>query len=85
MVKLLLLIITLSTFGLAQQPRPTRFANCGELNRVYPNGVGRANAKDKTSRRPVTTFLRNTALYDAIVRNNANLDRDNDGIACEKR
>lgn len=56
------------------------------MNRVYPNGVGKVGAKDSTSTgRPVTAFIRNTALYNSIVRNNANLDRDKDGIACERR
>lgn len=72
----------LSTLGVAQQ---TKFRNCSEMNRVYPHGVGRVGAKDKTSGTPVTTFARNNALYDAIFRNRPSLDRDRDGIACERR
>lgn len=67
--------------GYAQQ---TKFANCTEMNRVYPHGVGRLGAKDRTRGIPVTTFVRNTALYDAIFNNNRSLDRDRDGIACER-
>jgi hypothetical protein len=59
----------------------TRYANCTALHTVYVHGVGRSGAKDKTSGTPVTTFYRNTGLYNL----NTKLDRDKDGIACEKR
>ena len=59
----------------------TRYANCTALNAVYPHGVGRSGAVDKTSGTPVTTFYRNTSLYNL----NTKSDRDKDGIACEKR
>ena len=56
------------------------FANCTELNRAYAHGVGKPGARDSTSGKPVTTFLRSAALYAA----NSGSDRDKDGIACEK-
>ena len=56
------------------------FANCTKLNRVYPHGVGKPNAVDRTSGTKVTTFKRSLALYRA----NSGSDRDRDGIACEK-
>ena len=60
----------------------TRYANCGELNAVYPHGVGRPGASDRTSgSAPVTTFLIDDLVYQA----NRSSDRDGDGIACEKR
>jgi hypothetical protein len=59
----------------------TRYANCTVLHTVYAHGVGRSGAKDKTSGTPVTSFYRNTSLYNV----NTKLDRDKDGIACEKR
>jgi Excalibur calcium-binding domain len=46
--------------------------------------VGRANARDKTTGTPVTTFKRSTRLYRTAMRYNSRLDRDKDGIACEK-
>ena len=59
-----------------------RFRNCAELNAVYPHGVGRSDAVDSTSgTERVTTFLVDDALY--LVQPGT-LDRDNDGIACEK-
>jgi hypothetical protein len=59
-----------------------RFANCSALNKRYPHGVGRYGAHDHTAsgRDPVTNFKRSNVLYAA----NRGLDRDKDGIACEK-
>jgi hypothetical protein len=59
------------------------FKNCTELNKKYPHGVGRPNARDKVSggSKPVINFKRSKALYKA----NKKSDRDGDGIACEKR
>jgi len=59
----------------------TRYVNCTALNTVYAHGVGRSGAVDKTSGTPVTTFYRDTTLYNL----NSKSDRDKDGIACEKR
>lgn len=67
------------------------YQKCADLQKIHPHGVGRSGATDKTSGTPVTTFLRHTALYQ---RNDGqspkytgerDLDRDNDGIACEKK
>ncbi|WP_261792181.1 excalibur calcium-binding domain-containing protein [Arthrobacter sp. PM3] len=72
-------------------PAPKSYKNCTELNKVYPHGVGRAGARDKTSGKPVTTFRVDNTLYSyndgAGPRHwgEHDLDRDNDGIACEKR
>ena len=57
------------------------YANCTQLHKVYPHGVGKKGAKDKTSGKRVTNFTVNTAVYNA----NKKSDRDHDGIACEKR
>ena len=61
-------------------------ANCTAVQKTYPHGVGRANARDRvTSGRPVTTWKKDTAAYDRAIRANAGLDRDKDAVACEKR
>jgi outer membrane biosynthesis protein TonB len=62
-------------------PAPRAYPNCAALNRVYPHGVGRPGAVDRTSGTRVTTFTRDAATY----RLNPGRDRDKDGIACEKR
>jgi hypothetical protein len=61
------------------------YKNCTNLNKRYPHGVGRANARDRTSGEPVTTFRRSDRLYKAAMSRNRGLGRDKDGIACEQR
>jgi hypothetical protein len=63
---------------------PPLYRNCTNFNRKYPHGVGRLKAVDETSGDPVTTFKRSTALYLLATRHNRGLDRDKDGVACEK-
>lgn len=60
------------------------YPNCKALNEVYPHGVGKPGAIDKVANErddPVSSFTVNLEVYDA---NKDRLDRDNDGIACEK-
>jgi hypothetical protein len=68
---------------------PYVWKNCTNVHTKYPHGVGKTNARDKTSGTPVTTFKRSTRLYNIAMSYNGqrgyNLDRDHDGIACEKR
>jgi len=61
-----------------------RLQNCGQLNAVYPHGVGRVGARDKTTGKPVTNFTRDTHFYLRAMHFNRGLDRDHDGIACER-
>ncbi|SBT54544.1 excalibur calcium-binding domain-containing protein [Micromonospora narathiwatensis] len=60
-----------------------QYKNCTELRKVYKHGVGKKGAKDKVrgTTKPVTNFTVNNAVY----AKNTRLDRDKDGIACEKR
>jgi excalibur calcium-binding domain-containing protein len=44
----------------------------------------RLHAHDKTTGVPVTNFLHSTKLYNLAMSYNRGLDRDKDGIACEK-
>jgi hypothetical protein len=57
------------------------FKNCTALNKVYPHGVGKTTAKDKTSGTPVKNFKKSNTVYSQ----NKKSDRDKDGIACEKK
>lgn len=75
------LLVATGPVATSAEAAPRTFKNCGELNRVYPHGVGRTGARDRTSGRPVTTFRVDTAVYNANTRR----DGDKDGIACEKR
>ncbi|MFT4010450.1 MAG: excalibur calcium-binding domain-containing protein [Nocardioidaceae bacterium] len=69
------------TAGVAEAKPAKTYKNCTALNKAYPHGVGLPGAHDHTSGKPVTTFKRSKALYNA----NSKSDRDKDGIACEKR
>ena len=64
---------------------PALYKNCTNLNKRYPHGVGKLHARDKTSGQPVTNFRRSTTLYNRAMSYNKGLDRDKDGIACEKK
>jgi Excalibur calcium-binding domain len=69
----------------ARESIPYRWKNCTIVNKRYPHGVGKRYAHDKTtSGDPVTNFYRSTLIYRRAMYYNAGLDRDKDGIACEK-
>jgi hypothetical protein len=71
--------------GAAGSAIPYKWKNCTIVNMRYPHGVGKRFAHDRTtSGDPVTNFKRSTALYLTAMRYNRGLDRDKDGIACEK-
>ena len=64
---------------------PPLYKNCTNLNKKYPHGLGKKGARDRTkSGNPVTNFYRSTKLYNLAMSYNRGLDRDKDGIACEK-
>jgi hypothetical protein len=63
---------------------PPLWKNCAHVNAKYRHGVGKLHAHDRTSGTPVTTFRRSTLLYNRAMSYNRALDRDKDGIACEK-
>ena len=63
---------------------PLLYKNCTNLNKRFPHGLGRSGARDRTSDTPVTKFKRSTKLYNVAMSFNRGLDRDKDGIACEK-
>jgi len=63
---------------------PRLYKNCTNLNQRYRHGLGKRFARDKTSGTPVTNFYRSTLLYNRAMSYNKGLDRDKDGIACEK-
>ena len=64
--------------------RTALYKNCTNLNKKYPHGLGRVGARDHTSGTSVTNFKRSTRLYKLAMSYNRGLDRDKDGIACEK-
>jgi Excalibur calcium-binding domain len=73
-----------SPFAVAARAVSAPWKNCTQVNKRYPHGVGKVRARDKTSGTPVTNFKHSNVLYLTAMRNNKGLDRDKDGIACEK-
>lgn len=69
--------------GAAGSAIPYRWKNCTIVNK-RPHGVGKLRVHDRTSGTPVTNFRRSTLIYLRAMRYNRGLDRDKDGIACEK-
>ncbi|MDP9795590.1 hypothetical protein J2S43_004102 [Catenuloplanes nepalensis] len=68
----------------AEAPKkPPVYKNCAAMNAAHPHGVARYGSIDKVrgKTKPVTKFKVMTAVYLA----NTHLDRDKDGVACEKR
>ena len=61
------------------------FANCGELNAVYPGGVARTGATGDMVSGELRPFGKTPVFDDALYEANTRRDGDKDGIACEKR
>ena len=82
----ILLASTVSAFLVATPslgspaPMDRKFANCTELNDVYPGGVAKnskvANKGGATNYTPL--------VKPKIYKANASKDRDKDGLACER-
>ena len=87
-----LLVCPLGATGADGAIKAKHYSSCAKLNADYPHGVGKTGAKDKHSKssKAVTNFKVSTKVYEMNngKRNKAtgeyDLDRDNDGIACEK-
>jgi len=62
-------------------PAPRSFKNCTEMNKMFPHGVARVGATDKTTGSKVTNFVVKPKWYQL----NKSKDRDGDGVACEKK
>jgi uncharacterized membrane protein len=86
-------VVALAAVGTASQAAtPKSYSSCTALNHVYPHGVGRSGAHDHTASgtNPVTNFKVSNTLYayndGGAVRHpgERDLDRDNDGVACEQ-
>ncbi|WP_152361049.1 excalibur calcium-binding domain-containing protein [Microlunatus speluncae] len=77
----------------AAPKKPKSYKNCTALNKDYPHGVAKKGAKDKVKgkSKPVKNFKVSTIVYQyndgkaKKYKGEKDLDRDNDGVACEKR
>ena len=75
-----------STASPADAAAKYHYANCTKLHHDFKHGVGKKHAKDHHSKSSsaVKNFKHSTKIFKAAVAYNADLDRDHDGIACEK-
>ena len=62
------------------QPQPKRYANCTALNRDFVSGVAQSSRSRNKGARIRLKPVVNPAVYNL----NRSLDRDRDGIVCEK-
>jgi len=85
MVAVIFALVVAAPASSADSAIPRLYKNCTNLNKKYPHGLGKKGARDKTSGTPVTNFYRSTRLYNLAMSYSRGLDRDKDGIACEKR
>jgi hypothetical protein len=78
------LILLGASASAASETIHARGKNGTVVKKRFPHGVGKLRAHDKTTGTPVTNFRRSTPLNLTAMRCNRGLDRDKDGIACEK-
>jgi hypothetical protein len=83
------IVVVLVAFGFAGEASakvPPRYRNCAALNAQYPHGLGLTTARDKTTGTPpVRNFFKSNRFFRLAMSYNRGLDRDHDGIACEKQ
>ncbi len=79
--------VVLATPGIADASATGIYKNCTAFHTKYKHGAGKAGARDHVSgsTKPVANFYHSTKVYNTAMKKNRNLDRDRDGIACEKR
>jgi hypothetical protein len=64
-----------------------KYKNCKALNKVHPSGVAKPGAIDtkKVKGKKVPVTKTGTPTFSAaLYKKNKGLDRDKDGVACEK-
>lgn len=61
------------------------YRNCAILQKAYPHGVGKKGAVDKIGGTVKANRVKNFLVHDKLFAKNIKLDRDKDGVACEKK
>lgn len=62
----------------------TAFANCAALNAVYPGGVANSSGAVNVANGRITPTRWPVTVYPELYAQHTRLDRDKDGIACER-
>ncbi|MFJ6679237.1 excalibur calcium-binding domain-containing protein [Microbacterium sp. NPDC091382] len=68
----------------AAKPAIKKFANCTALNKVHKGGVAKAGVKYNKVNGKNKAFKVKPTISSALYKANSKMDRDKDGIACEK-
>ena len=64
---------------------PKKYSSCAKLNKVYPHGVARSSkAADVQVANGYEAPTYNKLAQKVYAKNKANLDRDDDGTACQQ-
>lgn len=61
-------------------PKPIKYENCAALQKVYPGGVAKSSSSKNKGGKIRLQQIVNAKVYDL----NKSLDRDKDGLACER-
>lgn len=65
-------------------PKLVSYKNCTALKKVHPSGVAKAGVKYNKVNGKNKPLKGKPTFSTALYKKNAKLDRDKDGIACEK-
>ena len=83
----ILVFVLATSLATPANAAPVKYKNCKALNKVHTSGVAKPGAQDtkKVKGKKVAVTTNGIPTYDAATyKKNKNLDRDKDGIACEK-
>ncbi len=75
----------ISAAPVAKAKKAKTFKNCTALSKVYKGGVAKAGVKANKVGGKKKRFTVKPTFSSALYKANAHLDRDKDGVACEKR
>lgn len=84
---LLTIALTFSSSTATYAADATKYKNCTALNKSYPGGIAKTGATDTTKKNGkvvVAKPKKSPVVDDAVYAKNKSLDRDKDGVACEK-
>lgn len=84
---LVIALLLVATLTVPAGAATVKYKNCAKLNAAYPTGVAKPGATDtkKVKGKKVAVTTSGVPTFDAAVyKKNKKLDRDKDGIACER-
>ena len=86
-LSVLLALLLITSLTAPATAATVKYKNCSKLNAVHASGVAKPGAQDtkKVKGKKVVVTTSGVPTYNAsLYKKNKGLDRDKDGIACEK-